>query len=129
MSQDQNENVESFNHMNIPGNNQDAPNGEGEIKKINIVVNDPNQKRNEKKEKKKEKKKKKKKSSQERIDNIRRSAFIRLLMFLKIFFKEMFGLNLDSFNCQNDFGDGCEEFKMKMKWEIYQIFCLSKRKK
>ncbi len=138
MNQDQNRNVESFNHMNILASNQEGD-GIGNIninqnRRINIrriryerevSFNQSTQvqtiRRRRKKKEKKEKTEKKK--PQKRPDNIRRSAFIRLMIFLKIFFKEMFGLNLDSFNCQKDFGTSFGEFSLKLKWEIYQIFC------
>ena len=60
----------------------------------------------------------------ERDDNIRRSAFIRLMIYLKIFFKVTFGLNFDSFNCQKVFGSSLGNFKEMMKWKIYQLLCL-----
>lgn len=150
MSQDQNENLESFNHMNILVNHLDAQNREEEIGNINIVVRNLNQNRRKTKRRKtakrevsnnqstqcktnprkrKREEKKKKKNPENRPDNIRRSAFIRLLIFLKIFFKKMFGLNFDSFNCQKDFGTSFGEFKVKMKWQIYQILCCRKNEK
>ena len=153
MSQDQNINSElynKYNNTNIISNPQEAPNGEGETVNINMVAKKTNQKKRitwrrravkgevttkqstlgqTNLRKRKRGVKKEKNNPEKRPDNIRRSAFIRLLIFLKIFFEKKFGLNFDSFNCQKDFGTSFGEFKVKMDWQIYQILCCCKNEK
>ena len=143
MLQDSSENLHSFN--NLP-NQAEAPKNEEDDRKItssiirNIKSNlkkkrrrriSKNRKISRNQQTKDESKPNKEDNQQsdKRIDNIRRSAFIRLMIFLKVFFKVMFGLNMKSFNCQKDFGTTFGVLKEKMRWEIYQIFCCNKNKK
>ena len=143
MLQDSSENLHSFN--DIP-NQAEAPKNEEDDRKItssiirNINSNlkkkrrrriSKNRKISRNQQTKDESKPNKEDNQQsdKRIDNIRRSAFIRLMIFLKVFFKVMFGLNMKSFNCQKDFGTTFGVLKEKMRWEIYQIFCCNKNKK
>ena len=143
MLQDSRENLHSFN--NLP-NQAEAPKNEEDDRKItssiirNINSNlkkkrrrriSKNRKISRNQQTKDESKPNKEDNQQsdKRIDNIRRSAFIRLMIFLKVFFKVMFGLNMKSFNCQKDFGTTFGVLKEKMRWEIYQIFCCNKNKK
>ena len=112
MSQDQNINSElynKYNNTNIISNPQEAPNGEGETVNINMVAKKTNQKKRitwrrravkgevttkqstlgqTNLRKRKRGVKKEKNNPEKRPDNIRRSAFIRLLIFLKIFFEK-----------------------------------------
>ena len=65
----------------------------------------------------------------ERADNLRRKAFYRPMIFLKEFFKEMFGLNFDCFKCEIIFGCSVRYFKVILGWKIYQILCCYKENK
>ena len=143
MFQDPDEELHSFNDIPIqidsPKNEEDDRRISDSINKIKTNFRKKRKRSTTKKKRKinlnqktKEESKLKKgdtKQSEKRTDNIRRSAFIRLLIFLKVFFMEMFGLNMDSFNCQKDFGTTFGVFKEKMRWEIYQIFCCNKNEK
>ena len=143
MLQDPNENLHSFNdianQIDPPKNEEDDRRISDSITKIksnqrkkrkrSITKNKRKINRNQKTKEDSKLNKGDTKQSDKRTDNIRRSAFIKLMIFLKVFFVEMFGLNLDSFNCQKDFGTTFGVFKEKMRWEIYQIFCCNKNEK
>ena len=58
-----------------------------------------------------------------RIDNLRKEAFYILMIFLKQFFKERYGLNFDSFKCDEVFGVSIGHMKKVLGLEIYQILC------
>ena len=58
-----------------------------------------------------------------RTDNIRRSAFITPMIHLKTLFADLFGLNFDSFKCNEVLGNYIRHFKRVLKLEIYQILC------
>ena len=140
MSQDPNKNPDSFDDLNIFGKKEsDEKKKEEDEIEPNALANlrenkESNKKRNifKVKRRTKELKKGKKrtkantytKTKKQRIDNIRRAAFLRLMKNLKSFFKKKFKLNFDSFNFQNNFGNSFRNFKEKMKWKIYQILCI-----
>lgn len=54
-------------------------------------------------------------------ENIRKSAFYAPMKYLKKFFKESFGLNFKSFNCEKVFGLSIGHMKQILDWQIYQI--------
>ena len=56
-----------------------------------------------------------------RADNIRRSAFITPMIHLKTLFADLFGLNFDSFKCNEVLGNYIRHFKRVLKLEIYQM--------
>ena len=58
-----------------------------------------------------------------RTDNTRKTAFIFLMMFLKVFFLEEFDLDFQSFKCDEVFGNSIRNFKRVLKLKIYQILC------
>jgi len=58
-----------------------------------------------------------------RIDNLRKEVFFVLIIFLKLFFKERYDLNFDSFKCDEVFGTSIGHMKKILGLEIYQIFC------
>ena len=58
-----------------------------------------------------------------RTDNTRKTAFIFLIMFLKVFFFEEFDLDFQSFKCDEVFGNSIRNFKRVLKLKIYQILC------
>ena len=58
-----------------------------------------------------------------RIDNLRKETFYILMIFLKQFFKERYGLNFDSFKCDEVFGVSIGHMKKVLGLEIYQILC------
>jgi hypothetical protein len=58
-----------------------------------------------------------------RIDNLRKEAFYTLMIYLKQFFKERYGLNFDSFKCDEVFGVSIGHMKKVLGLEIYQILC------
>ena len=58
-----------------------------------------------------------------RRDNLRKEAFYILMIFLKQFFKERYGLNFDSFKCDEVFGVSIGHMKKVLGLEIYQILC------
>ena len=58
-----------------------------------------------------------------RTDNTRKTAFIFLMMFLKVFFLEEFDLDFQSFKCDEVFGNSIRNFKRVLKVKIQQILC------
>ena len=58
-----------------------------------------------------------------RIDNLRKEAFYIVMIYLKQFFKERYGLNFDSFKCDEVFGVSIGHMKKVLGLEIYQILC------
>ena len=58
-----------------------------------------------------------------RRDNLRKEAFYILMIYLKQFFKERYGLNFDSFKCDEVFGVSIGHMKKVLGLEIYQILC------
>jgi hypothetical protein len=62
-------------------------------------------------------------SKNERPDNLRRTAFIILMVHLKILFADLFGLDFDSFKCNEVLGNYIRHFKRVLNLKIYQILC------
>ena len=62
-------------------------------------------------------------SKNERPDNLRRTAFIILMVHLKILFADLFGLDFDSFKCEKVLGSYVRNFKRVLNLKIYQILC------
>ena len=58
-----------------------------------------------------------------RKDNQRKSAFSYPMMSLKNLFKDLFGLDFSSFDCQIVLGSCIRNFKRVLKLKIYQILC------
>lgn len=58
-----------------------------------------------------------------RRDNLRKETFYILMIYLKQFFKERYGLNVDSFKCDEVFGVSIGHMKKVLGLEIYQILC------
>ena len=58
-----------------------------------------------------------------RRDNLRKETFYILMIYLKQFFKERYGLNFDSFKCDEVFGVCIGHMKKVLGLEIYQILC------
>ena len=58
-----------------------------------------------------------------RRDNLRKETFYILMIYLKQFFKERYGLNFDSFKCDEVFGVSIGHMKKILGLEIYQILC------
>ena len=58
-----------------------------------------------------------------RRDNLRKETFYILMIYLKQFFKERYGLNFDSFKCDEVFGVSIGHMKKVLGLEIYQILC------
>jgi len=141
MNQDPNKIPDSFNDINILLKNEsDEKKKEEDGIDQNALANlSQNKERNKnrnifriirmtKRSKKRQKNSNKKENTNTQIlkkrkDNIRRSAFSRLMIGLKCFFRKMFRLNFDSFNFQKNFGKSIGKFKEKMRWKIYQILC------
>ena len=139
--------IESFDYINIPiskanskGNNQDEkfePNPLNALKENKKVVQTPitkdlantNYTSVEKATKENNENNTKIALKNERVDNLRRKAFYRPMIFLKEFFKEMFGLNFDCFKCEIIFGCSVRYFKVILGWKIYQILCCYKENK
>ena len=139
--------IESFDYINIPiskgnlkGNNQDEkfePNPLNALKENKKVVQTPitkdlantNYTSVEKATKENNENNTEIALKNERADNLRRKAFYRPMIFLKEFFKEMFGLNFDCFKCEIIFGCSVRYFKVILGWEIYQILCCYKENK
>ena len=139
--------IESFDYINIPiskgnlkGNNQDEkfePNPLNALKENKKVVQSPiikdvtntNYTTVEKATKENNEKNTEIALKNERADNLRRKAFYRPMIFLKEFFKEMFGLNFDCFKCEIIFGCSVRYFKVILGWKIYQILCCYKENK
>ena len=139
--------IESFDYINIPiskgnlkGNNQDEkfePNPLNALKENKKVVQSPiikdvtntNYTSVEKATKENNENNTEIALKSERADNLRRKAFYRPMIFLKEFFKEMFGLNFDCFKCEIIFGCSVRYFKVILGWKIYQILCCYKENK
>ena len=139
--------IESFDYINIPiskgnlkGNNQDEkfePNPLNALKENKKVVQTPitkdlantNYTSVEKATKENNENNTEIALKNERADNLRRKAFYRPMIFLKEFFKEMFGLNFDCFKCEIIFGCSIRYFKVILGWKIYQILCCYKENK
>ena len=139
--------IESFDYINIPiskanskGNNQDEkfePNPLNALKDNKKVVQSPiikdvtntNYTSVEKATKENNENNTEIALKNERADNLRRKAFYRPMIFLKEFFKEMFGLNFDCFKCEIIFGCSVRYFKVILGWKIYQILCCYKENK
>ena len=139
--------IESFDYINIPiskgnlkGNNQDEkfePNPLNALKENKKVVQSPiikdvtntNYTSVEKATKENNENNTEIALKNERADNLRRKAFYRPMIFLKEFFKEMFGLNFDCFKCEIIFGCSIRYFKVILGWKIYQILCCYKENK
>ena len=139
--------IESFDYINIPiskgnskGNNQDEkfePNPLNALKENKKVVQTPitkdlantNYTSVEKATKENNENNTEIALKNERADNLRRKAFYRPMIFLKEFFKEMFGLNFDCFKCEIIFGCSVRYFKVILDWKIYQILCCYKENK
>ena len=139
--------IESFDYINIPiskanskGNNQDEkfePNPLNALKENKKVVQSPiikdvtntNYTSVEKATKENNENNTEIALKNERADNLRRKAFYRPMIFLKEFFKEMFGLNFDCFKCEIIFGCSVRYFKVILGWKIYQILCCYKENK
>ena len=58
-----------------------------------------------------------------RIDNLRRITFFVVMIFIKTFFKERFGLDFESFNCDKVLGISICHMKKVLDLQIYQLFC------
>ena len=139
--------IESFDYINLPiskanskGNNQDEkfePNPLNSLKENKKVVQTPitkdlantNYTSVEKATKENNENNTEIALKNERADNLRRKAFYRPMIFLKEFFKEMFGLNFDCFKCEIIFGCSVRYFKVILGWKIYQILCCYKENK
>ena len=139
--------IESFDYINIPiskgnlkGNNQDEkfePNPLNALKENKKIVQTPitkdlantNYTSVEKATKENNENNTEIALKNERADNLRRKAFYRPMIFLKEFFKEMFGLNFDCFKCEIIFGCSVRYFKVILGWKIYQILCCYKENK
>ena len=139
--------IESFDYINIPiskanskGNNQDEkfePNPLNALKDNKKVVQSPiikdvtntNYTSIEKATNENNENNTEIALKNERADNLRRKAFYRPMIFLKEFFKEMFGLNFDCFKCEIIFGCSVRYFKVILGWKIYQILCCYKENK
>ena len=139
--------IESFDYINLPiskanskGNNQDEkfePNPLNALKENKKVVQSPiikdvtntNYTSVEKATKENNENNTEIALKNERADNLRRKAFYRPMIFLKEFFKEMFGLNFDCFKCEIIFGCSVRYFKVILGWKIYQILCCYKENK
>ena len=139
--------IESFDYINIPiskgnlkGNNQDEkfePNPLNALKENKKVVQSPiikdvtntNYTSVEKATNENNENNTEIALKNERADNLRRKAFYRPMIFLKEFFKEMFGLNFDCFKCEIIFGCSVRYFKVILGWKIYQILCCYKENK
>ena len=139
--------IESFDYINLPiskgnlkGNNQDEkfePNPLNALKENKKVVQTPitkdlantNYTSVEKATKENNENNAEIALKNERADNLRRKAFYRPMIFLKEFFKEMFGLNFDCFKCEIIFGCSVRYFKVILGWKIYQILCCYKENK
>ena len=91
----------------INGLNQNAPN-----RRI-VILHNIDDKRTEGKTE----------SKNERVDNLRRTAFIILMVHLKILFADLFGLDFDSFKCEKVLGSYIRNFKRVLNLKIYQILC------
>ena len=139
--------IESFDYINLPiskanskGNNQDEkfePNPLNALKENKKVVQTPitkdlantNYTSVEKATKENNENNTEIALKNERADNLRRKAFYRPMIFLKEFFKEMFGFNFDCFKCEIIFGCSVRYFKVILGWKIYQILCCYKENK
>ena len=64
-----------------------------------------------------------------RIDNLRRITFFVVMIFIKTFFKERFGLDFESFNCDEVLGISICHMKKVLNLQIYQLFCYYKEYK
>jgi hypothetical protein len=64
-----------------------------------------------------------------RIDNLRRITFFVVMIFIKTFFKERFGLDFESFNCDEVLGISICHMKNVLDLQIYQLFCYYKEYK
>ena len=64
-----------------------------------------------------------------RIDNLRRITFFVVMIFIKTFFKERFGLDFESFNCDKVLGISICHMKKVLDLQIYQLFCYYKEYK
>ena len=64
-----------------------------------------------------------------RIDNLRRITFFVVMIFIKTFFKERFGLDFESFNCDEVLGISICHMKKVLDLQIYQLFCYYKEYK
>ena len=58
-----------------------------------------------------------------RTDNLRRTAFIILMVHLKTLFADLFGFDFDSFKCEKVLGSYIRNFKRVLNLKIYQILC------
>ena len=58
-----------------------------------------------------------------RIDNLRKITFFVVMIFIKTFFKERFGLDFESFNCDKVLGISICHMKKVLDLQIYQLFC------
>ena len=64
-----------------------------------------------------------------RIDNLRRITFFVVMIFIKTFFKERFGLDFESFNCDEVLGISICHMEKVLDLQIYQLFCYYKEYK
>ena len=64
-----------------------------------------------------------------RIDNLRRITFFVVMIFIKTFFKERFGLDFESFNCDKVLGISICHMEKVLDLQIYQLFCYYKEYK
>ena len=58
-----------------------------------------------------------------RNDNLRKISFFVILIYFKTFFRERFGLNFESFNCDEVLGISICHMKKVLDLQIYQLFC------
>ena len=61
-----------------------------------------------------------------RNDNLRKISFFVILIYFKTFFRERFGLNFESFNCDEVLGISICHMKKVLNLQIYQLFCYYK---
>ena len=64
-----------------------------------------------------------------RIDNLRKITFFVVMIFIKTFFKERFGLDFESFNCDEVLGISICHMEKVLDLQIYQLFCYYKEYK
>jgi hypothetical protein len=142
MIQDPNEQVESFNNIDIvsPQHIEKGSDQDGKIvpkpfkyltqndktsQKKNAITNEvnSNQPTAEATRTKTEKATKKNNKQKKRPDDIRKSAFSQLMIILKILFGDLFKLNFENFKCSKVMGDSLRHFKKVLNLQIYQLLC------
>ena len=64
-----------------------------------------------------------------RNDNFSKISFFVILIYFKTFFRERFGLNFESFNCDEVLGISICHMKKVLNLQIYQLFCYYKEYK